>query len=86
MRLQETPLGKVLKTRENPDVSEKDRHVVPHGDGWAVRSPKSKRASQVFDTKKDAMERGIEIARNNATALVVHGRDGKIQDRREYGS
>lgn len=59
-----------------------NRHVVPTSDGrWAVRREGSDRASGIFDTKRDAMDRGRELEKNTGGGeLVDHGRDGRIRD------
>lgn len=28
----------------------------------------------------------VKVAKNDKTELVIHGRDGRIQDRRSYGN
>ena len=63
----------------------KDRHVVPHKDGWAVKRPGADRASSVHDTQRDAIDRARDIARDSKGEVVIHGRDGKIRDKDSYG-
>lgn len=67
-------------------ADKKNVHVVPHKDGWAVRSEGSERADSVHDRKSDAMGRGREIAENRKGELFDHGRDGKIQNRNSFGN
>lgn len=67
-------------------ADKKNVHIVPHKDGWAVKSDGAERADSVHDTKSDARERGREIARNRQSELVDHGRDGKIQNKNSYGN
>jgi len=66
-------------------MSEKDRHVVPHDDGWAIKKPGAERASDVTDTQHDAIERAREIARRTGGDVVIHRRDGRIRDKDSYG-
>lgn len=33
----------------------KNQHIVPHSQGWAVKSEGSSRASGVFETQKEAI-------------------------------
>jgi hypothetical protein len=40
----------------------------------------------ITETKKEAVEVAREIARNNHSELVIHGKDGKIQDKDSYGN
>lgn len=63
----------------------KGQHVVPNGGKWAVRKAGSERASGVFDTQKEAISRGKELAKNQGTELYVHGKDGRIRERSTFG-
>ena len=65
--------------------SKRNQHVVPHTEGWAVKGAGAQRATETFDRKADAVERGREIAQNQGTELFVHGQDGKIQTRDSHG-
>ena len=61
-------------------------HVVPRNDGWAIRKEGTSRATSVHETQRDAVEAGREIARNQSSELVIHGRDGRIRERDSYGA
>jgi len=62
-------------------------HVVPRKDeGWAVIKEKSQRSSHLTDTKKEAEELARKQAKREHTEVVIHGRDGKIQDPDSYGN
>lgn len=67
-------------------MATKGQHVVPRQGKWAVRKAGSERASFVFDTQKAAIRKAREIARNQATELYIHRRNGRIRDRDSYGS
>lgn len=58
------------------------RHVVPNSDGgWDVTKPRAERASAHTNTKAEAEARAKEIVRNaGGGEVVIHGRDGRIQD------
>ncbi|WP_165004742.1 MULTISPECIES: DUF2188 domain-containing protein [unclassified Enterococcus] len=45
-------------------------------DRWVVRSKGAEKASNHFDTKDEAVEKGKEIARNKETSVVVYKKDG----------
>lgn len=62
----------------------KGQHVAPRGDKWVVRKTGAERASGTFETQHEAIERGRSLARNQATELYIHGRDGRIRDRESY--
>jgi Uncharacterized protein conserved in bacteria (DUF2188) len=66
-------------------MTRRNQHVVPHEDGWAVRSAGSQRATSLHDTQGEAVAAGREIARNQGTELFVHGRDGRIRERDTHG-
>lgn len=58
-----------------------DRYVVNHPEGWAVRGPHADRASDVFDTQRDAIDRAREIVGNLGGGEVrIQGRDGRFRD------
>lgn len=63
----------------------RNQHVIPAKDGWAVKSAGSSRATKVFGTQREAIERGREIARNQRSELLIHGRDGRIREKNTYG-
>jgi uncharacterized protein YdaT len=65
--------------------SKRNQHVVPRQGGWAVKGEGASRATETFDRKVDAVERGRDIARNQGTELLVHGRDGKFETRDSHG-
>lgn len=64
----------------------KNQHVVPHGDKWQVRGEGNERSTGTFDTQKEAINRAREIARNQESELLIHGRNGQIRDRNSYGN
>ena len=64
----------------------RDIHVVPHQDGWATRKEGSERAGGVYDTKNEALEHGRDQARREEVELVIHRKDGTIQDSDSYGN
>lgn len=57
------------------------RHVVPRGDGWAVRKPGSDRSSAIADTQSAAIDRARQILENSGGGeLTIHRPDGRIRD------
>lgn len=68
----------------HPERLDEGEEVVAHDDGWAVQSSGAERASEVFSTKKKAVERGKEIAQNKGTSLKVYNQDGSIQEEYSY--
>lgn len=75
--------------RDIPKKGEKNmarQHVVPVGDDWGVRGERNSRLTEIFDTQAEAIDAGKEIAQNQDTELIIHGRDGQIRARESYGS
>jgi uncharacterized protein YdaT len=67
-------------------MSGKNQHVIPHDGGWAVRGEGNGRVTSVHDTQREAIERGREIAQNQASELLIHGENGRIRARDSYGN
>lgn len=67
-------------------MSKRNQHIVPHGEGWAVRGAGAQRATSVHSTQASAIDRGREIARNQRSELLIHGRDGRIRARDSHGN
>jgi uncharacterized protein YdaT len=61
-------------------------HVVPHDGKWAVLTDNAIRPARVTETQKQAIDRAKEIATNNGSEVVIHGRDGKIREKNSYGN
>lgn len=66
-------------------MAKKDIHVVPHKDGWATKKEGATRAGSVHDTKNDALKQGRDQAKREKVELVIHRKDGVIQDSDSYG-
>ncbi len=64
----------------------RDIHVVPHADGWAVKKEHGERASSVHSTKADALEQARQQGRREQVEVVIHRKDGTIQDSDSYGN
>lgn len=64
----------------------KNQHVVPHQDGWAVLGAGNSKATGVFSTQQEAIDRGREIAINQESELIIHRPNGQIREKNSYGS
>jgi len=63
--------------------NDEDRYVVKHDDGWAVKKENAERASAVFPTQKEAIDRAREIVNNSGGGrgeIRIQGRDGRFRD------
>ncbi len=64
-------------------AGKRSQHVMPKGSKWSVRRTGSSRASGIFGTQKEAVEKAKELARAEGGDVYIHGRDGRIHDRRD---
>ncbi|MEZ4433406.1 MAG: DUF2188 domain-containing protein [bacterium] len=74
---------------QDTDVKAPAIHVVPsRAGGWAVRREADSLPIARYDDREDARRRGLALAREDNTDVVLHRRDGTIADRisrrREY--
>ena len=61
--------------------------VGPRAGQWHLMRPGASRAIGLFDRKRDAVKRGVQIARSNQPSqLIIKRADGTIEDERTYGS
>ena len=65
----------------------KNQHVVPTSNGkWGVRGEGNSKLTKITSTQNKAIEKAREIAKNQRSEVVIHGENGKIQDRDSYGN
>ncbi len=63
----------------------KKYHVTPHDKGWQVKGEKAQRANSLHVTKEEAVVTAKKLARkNNASQVIVHRKDGTIQNEFKY--
>lgn len=62
-------------------------HVIsnPRG-GWSVKKEGNTKASVVLKTKEGAVNRAREISKKDASELIIHKKDGTIQQRDSHGN
>ncbi|HEX2786852.1 MAG TPA: DUF2188 domain-containing protein [Ignavibacteria bacterium] len=66
-------------------MAKKNQHVIPFGGGWGVKGAGNSKVTVITTTQKEAINVARDIAKNNKTEVVIHGRDGKIRDKDSYG-
>lgn len=67
-------------------MAKKNQHVVPTGDGnWGVRGAGNSKVTKKTSTQSEAIDVARDIAKNQGSEVVIHGRDGKIRDNDSYG-
>lgn len=64
----------------------KNQYVVRKGDHWGVRGEGNERLTRKFDTQKQAIDFGREIARKQASELRIQGRDARFREAYSYGN
>ncbi|SFG56748.1 Uncharacterized protein YdaT [Halobacillus alkaliphilus] len=67
-----------------PELLDKGEHVVSHEDGWAVQAEDAKKPSNVYEDKNEAVSRAKEVAENKGTQVIIHKKDGSIQEKTDY--
>ena len=67
-------------------MTKKNQHVVPHGDDWAVKGAGNSKATSIHPTQAEAINRGKEIAQNQKSELLIHGKNGRIREKNSYGN
>ncbi len=65
-------------------MRKRNQHVIPLGNGWAVKEEGKTRFSLISQTQKDAIHFAREIAKNNHAQLVIHRKDGRIRLKGNY--
>lgn len=63
-----------------------NQHVIPNDGFWQVKVEKGKRATKNFNRQSDAIEYARNIARNQQSELVIHGKNGQIRDKDSFGN
>ena len=65
----------------------KNQHVTRRPDGnWQVIGENKKRATVITTTQKDAIQAARDIAMNQKSEVLIHGKNGKIRDKNSYGN
>ena len=64
-----------------------NQHVTlrPNGD-WQVKGEGNSKATALTTTQKDAIRIARDIAINQGSEVVIHGKDGKIRDKNSYSN
>ena len=64
----------------------KQHHVVPNEKGWCVKTNNAQKASRCFTTKKEAINYGRQVSKNQKTEFVIHNKNGKIAQKNSHGN
>lgn len=61
-----------------------NQHVLPKDGSWVIKKASALKATKIFGTQREAIQYGETIAKNQGTALFIHGEDGRIRDRKDF--
>lgn len=64
----------------------KNQHVVTHDGSWAVRGEGNSKVTKIVDTQQEAIQIAKQIAQNQESEMLIHGRNGQIRERNSYGN
>ena len=65
----------------------KNQHVTPRKDGlWQVKGGGNSRATKLTETQQEAITLARDIAINQKSELVIHGKNGRIREKNSYGN
>jgi hypothetical protein len=68
-----------------PVAKQRTYHVMTRiGGGWSVRKEGASRPTGTYDSKNQAIKRTREVARSTGGDVVIHNRDGLIQESTTY--
>lgn len=57
-----------------------DYHVVPMQGSWAIKGEANPHYTGIFETQIEATSYAMTLAREAATSVVIHGRNGQIRE------
>lgn len=67
-------------------MSGKNQYVVRNGEGWGVRGEGNSKLTKAFETQREAINFGRDIARNQEAELRIQGRDARFREAWSYGN
>ncbi|WEX08946.1 DUF2188 domain-containing protein [Chelativorans sp. AA-79] len=67
-------------------MTNKNQYVVRNGKNWGVRGEGNERLTRTFETQREAIDFGREIARNQGSELRIQGRDARFRQAWSYGN
>ncbi|MFS0725623.1 DUF2188 domain-containing protein [Paenibacillus sp. 1P07SE] len=59
-------------------------HVVPDGDGWAVKREGEDDPEMTLSTKDEAVQQAKELASDRNASAIIHRRDGTVETSHNY--
>ncbi len=66
-------------------MSNKNQHIVPHDHEWAIKGEGNSRYTSFHETQAEAILEARNIARNQSSEMLIHGKNGQIREKNTYG-
>lgn len=66
-------------------VTKKNQHVVKREEAWAVRGEGNSKDTSKHNTQSEAFGVARDIAKNQGSEVLIHGKNGRIRERNTYG-
>jgi hypothetical protein len=66
-------------------MAKKNQHVLPHANGWSVKGAGNSKATAITTTQNKAIDIAREIAKNQGSELIIHGKNGQIRQKDSEG-
>jgi len=60
-------------------AKKRDLHLVPHGDGWALKREGASRVRSTFTTKREAQKAGRALPKEDKVEFVIHDQGAKFK-------
>jgi uncharacterized protein YdaT len=88
-RLAQKKKGEILVLRKDGEVDQKisrrkakksAQHVLVLGLKWVIQKEGSENPSYLYNYKQHAVDQGKKLASNQSSRLVVHRKDGSVQN------
>lgn len=76
--------AKVIATLKQVQAEKRSLHVIPSRKRWLVVSERSPNSEKSFPDKAVAIEHATQLAKDSHLDLVVHGRDGSVEERVKF--
>lgn len=67
-------------------MAKKNQHVVPTPTGWGIKGAGNEKYTKTFETKQSAVNEARKISQNQKSELIIHGKNGQIQQKDSHGS
>lgn len=73
-----------MVTRKRTHIKSSNQHVIPLGNGWAVKKENDNDLFIITEKQQDAIKVARKLAQANGSDLIIHAKDGTIRDSYSY--